>query len=398
MANFDRACREATDLRRSLHDIPELSFEERETSQMLQRWLAERGLELTTGIAGTGFVAEVRSANPGPVRLFRADIDAIGTDAGAHEVNLGPKFTPSEEEQDRARARGHALKAQHACGHDGHAAILAGALAVLAAEPQRWSGSVLGVFQPAEETGEGAAKMLEHEALRSREIDVAYAIHNLPGMKLGQVAVTAGVAALASTGLVVRMKGRTTHASTPHKGNAAISAMATYVRELLGLPSLVVPFGISVLITPTYLDAGRRQFGRVPPLAELGVVVRSNSDEYLDKLLHEAQNRLSALASAYGLEASMEKVEPFPATCNDLDAVEAAREALTTAGFDVELRDEAQPWSEDFGYFLQRWPGALLLLGSGEEQPSLHSGDYVFPDALVQPGVRFWTSLAGWSE
>lgn len=373
---------EARELRQTLHGCAELSFAETKTAKTVTQWFEARGMKVTSGVGKTGVVVEVAGSEPGPVRLFRADLDAIGTSGGGAEVNLGVVPEPSGKE------------AEHVCGHDGHSAMLAGALLALSRAPERWSGRVLGVFQPAEEIGEGAQAMLEHAAL-DREVDEAYAVHNEPGLALGTVGISTGVAALASTGLVVSMKGRTTHASTPHKGNAAISAMATFIRELLALPTYVVPFGGSVLITPTYLDAGERQFGRVPPRAEMGAVARSNSDECLETVLREARQRLDGLCGSYGLEGSFELVEPFPATINDRGLAEQAYSTLGDAGLSVVFRDNAQPWSEDFGYFLQRWPGALMLLGAGEDHPSLHSHDYEFPDALLGPGIDMWTALAG---
>ena len=378
---------DARALRHHLHDCAEVSFQEEKTARTLIAWLEKHQLELTSGVAGTGVVVRVRATKPGPTRLYRADIDAIGTTDDAHEVNLGFRLARDADGPD----------AEHVCGHDGHTAMLAGALATLARHPDAWSGEVVGVFQPAEEVGRGAAAMLEHEALRSLQVDAAYSVHNQPGMPLGTVGIANGVAALASTGLILRLTGEGTHASTPHKGNAAISAMATLVRELLALPSHVVPFGSSVLITPTYLDAGRRQFGRVPPAGELGVVVRGDSDESLDTILREARHRASALADAYGLRSTVEQVEPFPVTVNDHEVVMHVERTLGACGIPFELRDGAQPWSEDFGYFLQRWPGALMLLGAGEDHPTLHSPQYAFPDALLEPGIGLWLALAGWN-
>jgi len=323
---------DARALRQRLHDCAEISFQERETSRTLQQWLTERGLEVTAGLAGTGLLVDVRASREGPTRLFRADIDAIGTSAGAHEVNLGFRLARDVD----------GPEAEHVCGHDGHAAMLAGALMALAARPDAWSGRVIGVFQPAEEVGRGAKAMLEHEELRSLEVDQAFAIHNQPGLPLGTLGVANGVAALASTGLVIRLTGEGTHASTPHKGNAAIAAMATFIRELLALPSFVVPFGSSVLITPTYLDAGKRQFGRVPPSGELGVVIRGDSDECLATVLDAARRRVDTLAEAYFLQASVEQVEPFPTTVNDHAVVQHVEQVLQAVGFDVVIRDGAQ--------------------------------------------------------
>lgn len=382
---LDTVLSDARSLRHDLHAHAEVSFHETETARILRTWLEARGLAATP-VAGTGLVVELAAEAAGPARLFRADIDAIGTTDQGHEVNLGVRYV-----------RQNGAEAEHVCGHDGHSAMLAGALAALAQRRDAWSGRVVAVFQPAEEVGRGAKATLEDAALRSLDVDAAYAIHNQPGMPLGTVGLATGVAALASTGLIVRLNGEGTHASTPHKGNAAISAMATFIRELLALPSHVVPFGSSVLITPTYLDAGKRQFGRVPPAGELGVVIRGDSDECLEIVLREARRRVDSLADAYGLHASVEQVEPFPTTVNDHDVVQEMEGALGAAGFDLAFRERPQPWSEDFGYFLERWPGALMLLGAGEEHPSLHSPQYAFPDELTAYGIDVWLALAGWT-
>ena len=377
MQDLASAVAEAKELRQRLHETPEVAFQEHETGRVLAAWLSARGVEVTAGVGGTGLLARVEGAGSGPARLFRADLDAI------------PLSAPGQP--------GVPGGAQHGCGHDGHSAMLAGALAMLAAAPDRWSGSVLGVFQPAEETGQGAQAMLGHEALASAAVDVAYAIHNQPGLPLGSVGIAAAVAAVASTGLSIRVTGRATHASTPHKGNAAIAMLSTLVGELLSLPSYVTPFGSSLLITPTFLDCGQRQFGRVPSEGELGFVLRSNDDALLEKVLVEGRQLVDGLARAYELEVVVDRVEPFPVTQNDPRVVTNALRDLAGAGLPVARRDAPQPWSEDFGYFLARWPGALLLLGAGEDHPTLHSRRYGFPDALLGPGLRVWTALAGWT-
>lgn len=374
-------------LRQRLHTCPEVSFKESETSRAVAEWLEQHGLSVTRNVARTGLVVELTSHREGPTRLFRADLDAIGTARGGHEVNLGPRLARHSSGEN----------AEHVCGHDGHSAMLSGALATLATDLDAWSGKVIGVFQPAEEIGEGARAMLAHEALLNLNVDQAYSVHNQPGLAFGTIGIAVGVAALASVGVVVRLEGQGTHASTPHKGNAAISAMATLIRELLALPSYVVPFGSSVLVTPTYLDAGKRQFGRVPPAGELGLVLRGDDSECLDNVLTQARARAESLAASYGLTSRIELVEPFPTTINDHAVVSHVEEALGAAGFAIEVRERAQPWSEDFGYFLERWPGALLLLGAGEDHPSLHSEQYEFPDPLLAHGIDMWLTLAGWT-
>jgi len=373
MKTIDAACDAAAELRGLLHRRPELAFEEVTTALAIQDFLGERGIAVTPRVGGTGVVARVEAERAGPARLYRADMDAIPL----------------------PRADGAPAGAQHGCGHDGHSAMLAGALAALAAAPDRWAGSVTGVFQPAEETGKGALAMLEHEALASAEFDRAYAIHNQPGIPAGVVGVAREVAAVASTGLKITVTGRATHASTPHRGNAAIPALAALVGELLALPSYVTPFGAAMLVTPTFFHAGPHQFGRVPSGGAIGLVLRSDDKHVLDRVLREGEQLIHAIAGAYELEVEVERIEPFPTTVNNPKVVDEAMEVLVEAGLSVAGRPRPQPWSEDFGYFLQRWPGALFLLGAGDDHASLHSKEYAFPDDLLRPGITLWTALAG---
>jgi len=150
-----------------------------------------------------------------------------------------------------------------------------------------------------------------------------------------------------------------------------------------------------MLVTPTFFHAGPHQFGRVPSGGEIGLVLRSDDEAVLDRVLREGAQLIHAIAGAYELEVEVQYVEPFPTTVNSSQVVDEVMEVLVAAGLTVAGRPRPQPWSEDFGYFLQRWPGALFLLGAGDDHPSLHSREYAFLDALLRLGITLWTALAG---
>ncbi|MGB0651906.1 MAG: M20 metallopeptidase family protein [Thermoplasmatota archaeon] len=356
-------------LRQDLHAEPDASGAEAATARAIRDWLATQGLEpLAEEVGGHGLLYQVGDE---PKVLLRADLDALPI-----QETTGASY---------ASDNGH----MHACGHDGHAAMLAGALAQLAAT----GGNAYALFQGAEETGEGAAACLEHPALSDLDVSRCFALHNLPGTPLGQVQVREGPAAVASRGLTIRLQGRSSHASEPFAGRNPAAALATLALEAPGLPNQHLALGAAALVTVVHLEAGARRFGTSADTGSLSVTLRADRDGDVDTLEAELRRRAKGLAQAHGLEASFQVEEPFPACHNDAAAAEQVRRAAGAAGLDV-VDAPLQPWSEDFGHLLARWPGALLLLGSGDEQPTLHSSDYDFPDDLLGPGVRLLCALA----
>ncbi len=358
-----------TALRQALHAHPELSNGEAATAARVRAYLAERGLEpVATDIGGHGLLYRVGQK---PRLLLRADLDAL----------------PIQERTGPA----HASKnpgCHHACGHDGHMTMLAAALVAIRDD----GGAAYGLFQPAEETGEGAARCLEHPAL-DLDLDGAYAIHNVPGAALGEVRVCSGVAAVASRGLTARFTGSTSHASEPHAGRNPIPAAAHLALDAVGLPNQHLPRGAGALVSLIHLTGGSRAFGTSAGEAALSVTVRGDSDEEVATLETAFRRRAEALAAASNVDCRVEVEEPFPATVNDPAAADRVVASASAAGLPV-AAPATQPWSEDFGFFLRRWPGALILLGSGVDQPALHAPDYDFPDALIEKGVILWTQLA----
>jgi metal-dependent amidase/aminoacylase/carboxypeptidase family protein len=252
-------------------------------------------------------------------------------------------------------------------------------------------GRVVLAFQPSEETGEGAARLIAAPEFEAHRPDLAFALHNLPGRPLGQVAVRAGTFCSASVGLIATLTGRSSHAGEPHEGHSPARAMAQVIEDLSTWIDPGWPPG--TLATVVGARLGRGAFGTSPDEATVSATLRGWTDLDLESLVASAVARIRAVAEEHGHELAIDHVEPFPATFNDATCVQHVRDAATSAG--VELEELLLPfaWSEDFGHFTRVCPSALFGLGSGSGQPALHAPDYVFPDAIIDPGVAVFSAL-----
>jgi len=357
VADLHPALDQARALLARLKPLAEPSGAEAATAAALADFLTDlRPAALITGLGGHGLLAEFSGRAPGPSLLWRAELDAVP----------GPDGAPA-----------------HLCGHDGHLAVLGGLATHLAAHPPA-RGRVLLACQPAEEDGQGAAAFLADPRLKGLAVDLALAFHNLPGPPLGRVVARSGAMNCASVGLAARLEGRASHAAQPEQGLSPAPALARLLTELPGLPAQVDGFG---LVTIVHARLGRPAFGVSPGEAEIMATLRADSDPGLEALLAAATRSLSEVATAQGLEQALTLHDRFPATRNHPVAVELIRRACARAG--LEWQESALPfrWSEDFGAFCQKWPGALLVLGGGEQCPPLHNPGYRFPAALLEPAL-----------
>ena len=354
-------------LRRRLHGHAEVSDGEARTADLIARYLAEREPEeMATGVGGHGVLAAWRGAAPGPTLLIRCELDALPIPEGDRLVS-------------------------HRCGHDGHMAIVAGMADRLRARPPA-SGRVVLAFQPAEETGAGAARLVAAPEFERFRPDLAFALHNLPGKPLGHVILREGAFASASVGLRVTLTGRSAHAGEPHHGHSPALAMARIVEDLSRWTD--PDWREGTLITVVGARLGRGAFGTSPDHAEVSATLRAWADGELAALVQQVRQRIARVAQEHALPLSWEEVEPFPATINDAGCVDQVRAAARQAGLRVEELPHAHPWSEDFGQFRGVCPIALFGLGAGVDQPTLHDPDYEFPDALIGPGVAVFSGIA----
>ncbi|MCB2185359.1 MAG: amidohydrolase [Deltaproteobacteria bacterium] len=360
-------------LRRHLHQWPELSGREEATAAHLARFLGEHGpAQLLTGLGGCGLAAVYEAGRPGPTILLRAELDALALNEAGERTH-------------RSKNPGRA----HLCGHDGHMALLAGLAPWLAATPLR-RGRVVLLFQPAEETGQGAARLLADPRAAALRPDWVFALHNLPGHPLGQVLAKAGPANPASVGLEVRLLGKGCHAAHPEQGVSPAPALAALLSRL---PELPRELGRPGLVTVCHAALGEPSFGSAPETALVQATLRAGRDEDLEALRTAARELAAREGAAAGLTWETAWREYFPAVENHPAAVTMLAKAARAAVLDFVSPEEPFAWSEDFGHFTRQAPGALFCLGAGLDCPPLHNPVYDFPESLLEVGLGLYQSL-----
>ncbi|HEX9815812.1 MAG TPA: amidohydrolase [Candidatus Thermoplasmatota archaeon] len=366
--------REATTLRRDLHAHPEIANQEQGTARRIREFLGDHGLKAwRKNLGGHGLLFQIEGNEAGSRVLLRADLDALPID-----------------EQNRVPHRSKNPGNHHACGHDGHMAMLAAALAQLSKEPE-FSGTAYGLFQPAEETGEGAARVLA-DLGSTFKFDEAYAIHNYPGLPIGSLGVRTGTAAKPSMGLAIELTGRRTHASEPELGRNPIPTLGRVANDIQRQPTPVARRR-TAFATIVGLDSGPTNYGVSPASARLALTLRGNTQIQLDRLRARILEMAVRRATEDRLAIQVRERDVFRETRNHPHAVRRASDAARSAGLSIVTMRQPLSASEDFGRFTERAQGALLLLGAGRTQAPLHSAGYDFPETILDPGARLWLSL-----
>lgn len=287
----------------------------------------------------------------------------------------------------------------HKCGHDGHMAIVSGLALLLSDYYTPPSGKVVLLFQPAEETGAGAQKMVTSEnpvmrsLIESSESSI-FALHNVPGFPQGTLVLPNGNSfASASRGMHIKLQGATSHASQPHLGKNPAMAMCNIIQGLLAMPTMYIPYDQKALVTIVGAKAGEKAFGVSAGDAEIMATLRATTDTALELLISHGTSIVNGLASTYGLTASISYEDEFAATINNPKCVEIVRQASAERKMDTFSMGEAFPWSEDFGIFLQKIKGAMFGLGMGETHQPLHGEFYDFTDSEIEKGVSIFATI-----
>lgn len=365
-------------LRQELHRFPELSGNEKQTARRIVDFLKPLGPDrIVENLGGYGVLAIFDSSRNGQEVLFRADMDAlpINETTNLEYRSLKPGIS-------------------HKCGHDGHMTILAGLAAQIAANrPEK--GRFLLLFQPAEETGKGAMAVLSDPLFSTFKPDFCFALHNLPGYSRNAIVLRNGTFAAASKGMVIRLKGRTSHASEPEKGLSPAAAMA---RLMAGLPKLSGN-GSSpgtrdfVLLTLIHASLGTPAFGTSPGEAVLMVTLRAYQDSDMLLLIEKVTAQIKELAEAERLTCEISFTEEFPAVTNHPDAVNFVKDAAKDLGLPVIEANLPFRWSEDFAHYTGLGKSVLFGIGTGKSHPPLHDPDYDFPDKIITAGVSVWEKI-----
>ncbi|ARS34873.1 amidohydrolase [Pontibacter actiniarum] len=369
-----------TQLRHTLHRHPELSGSETDTARRLEAHMqAYSPDQLYTNLGGTGLAAVFNGIEPdGPTVLFRAELDAL----------------PITEANEDLHYKSEAEGVSHKCGHDGHMAILS-ALGSLLHQRRPARGKVVLLYQPAEETGAGAWAVLQDQRFEQEiKPDYVFALHNLPGKPKHQVVVREGVFAAASTGMVVELHGKSSHAAEPENGVNPGQAMAEIILAFNQIVRDKAQFQDLTLLTVIHARLGEVAFGTNPGYATVMATLRSYQPADLQKLKELTQQHVQEIADRHSLRHTIRFVEEFPATVNHSREVQLVRQAAAQLELDVQEAVHPFRWSEDFGHFTARYKGAFFGLGSGETQPQLHHSNYDFPDELIPTGASLFYGIA----
>ncbi len=363
-----------TALRRDFHRRPELGFQEDRTRAKVAEHLRSLGLEVHEG---AGVVGLLRAGTGNRAIGLRADMDALPiTEISTHGY---VSETPGK---------------MHACGHDGHMAMLLGAAERLVQE-QGFDGTVVFIFQPNEEHGLGAQAMISEGLLERFPIEEVYAIHNLPGAPVGQVSTRAGQICGSESLFEIAIKGQGGHASMPQAGVDAITVGAEMVLALQTIVSRKLAPGAGAVVSVTeFLTDGQRNV--LPGHAVLKGDVRARVPAGREAVERFMRQIAAGVAAAHAVEVEMSFNTEFVETINAEGPAEAACRAGEAAGCEVIRNRPPMSFSEDFAHFAAAVPGCFLLLGNGEDGPNgqpLHSADYDFNDALLPIGAEFWVQL-----
>lgn len=364
-------------LRHQLHQHPEASGCEVDTAERICQFLERYAPnQLIRNVGGHGVIAIYQGHEPGPTVLFRCDMDAV-------PVQEGNTFAHCSQHQGMA----------HSCGHDGHMAIVA-ALAVRFKQTPSQRGRVMLLFQPAEETGKGAARVVKH--LRSNpELlpNYAIALHNQPQHPQGKVLLRRGAFAAASKGVIIDLRGRQSHAAHPERGLNPAAATAQLLQQLLDMPAQG-GYADFVLCTLVHVHLGDVAFGTSAGEATVMATLRAFDNADMQLLTQRCTSAVQQIAAQQGLEHSIRFVEEFPATINDSQLLQHLEALCAERGWPHGHLPESNRWSEDFAHFGGICPSLMFGLGAGEQHPELHTATYDFPDALIERGADIMEAMA----
>ncbi|MDI1286784.1 MAG: M20 family metallopeptidase [Reyranella sp.] len=369
---------EISAIRRDIHAHPELAYEENRTSDIVAAKLEEWGLEVTRGLGKTGLVGTLRQGNSLKSIGLRADMDCL----------------PMDETNDFEHASKNPGR-MHACGHDGHTAMLLGAAKVLS-EKRDFEGAVHFIFQPAEEGGGGGKAMIDDGLFEKFPCDAVFAIHNKPGLPLGMIATKPGPLLAAADRWDLRISGKGGHAAHPHLSRDPLIVAANLVLALQTIVSRNMdPFAASV-VTVGFVKGGSA-YNVIPTDAHVGGTTRTTTREARKLIEARIREICDGAAKMYGVTIDVEYRNGYPPTINNAQRAAFAIDVAAGVCGPHGVRDNVQAsmGAEDFSYMLEKVPGAMVWLGNGGEDGNgvgLHNSRYDFNDMAIPFGVSFFVN------
>jgi hippurate hydrolase len=379
-----------TEIRRDIHAHPELCFQEQRTSDLVAARLTEWGIPVHRGLGKTGVVGIIRNGSSQRAIGLRADMDAL----------------PMTEHNRFAHASRHTGK-MHACGHDGHTAMLLAAAKHLAAH-RNFDGTVYLVFQPAEEGGGGAREMIKDGLFERFPMDAIYGMHNWPGLPVGSFAVCDGPAMASSNEFKITITGKGSHAALPHNGIDPVPVACQLVQAFQTVVTRNKKPTDAAVISVTMIHTGEAT-NVVPDSCEIQGTVRTFTLEVLDLIERRMREISQHTCAAFGASCEFGFKRNYPPTINHANEVAFLRGVMReVVGPELALEFDPTMGAEDFSYFLQARPGAYFVIGNGEGAHrkaysasyhgmgpcTLHNPHYDFNDELIPLGATLWVRLA----
>ena len=363
--------------RRDLHANPEMAFAEKRTSALVAKELAGLGLRVDQGLAGTGVVATLCCGEGARIGL-RAEMDALAVEGASQKPY-----------------RSVVPGVMHACGHDGHTAMLLGAAKQLS-RSRDFSGVVRFIFQPAEENEGGARRMLEEGLFERFPCDAIYALHNWPSLAAGEFAINRGPMMAAFDTFEIEVRGSGTHAAMPELGRDPFIPVAQILLALQTIPSRRLSAHDAAVISVTQVHGGDT-WNVIPEVVTIRGTARCFSEAVREAIENNVRSIAEAIAAAHGATAWIAYERRYPATSNTVREAEFAANVAATMQTAMPVKIDGMPSmaSEDFGFLLQKIPGAYIWLGAGDGRHSvpLHNPLYDFNDAILEIGARYWVRL-----
>jgi hippurate hydrolase len=369
---------EITAWRRELHQMPELMFDVVRTAGFVEGKLKSFGVdEVVTGLGRTGVVGIIRGANgPGPTIGLRADMDAL----------------PLTEVSGKDWASKTTGK-MHACGHDGHTAMLLGAAKYLA-ETRNFSGSIAVIFQPAEEGGGGGNEMVKDGMMERFAISEVYGMHNMPGLAIGSFASRNGPIMASTDEFTIAVRGKGAHAAMPNKGIDPVVIAAHIITSLQSIASRITDPFDSTVVSVTKMQGGNAH-NVIPDEATLGGTIRTLTPELRTLTQQKLRQIAEGVAAAHDAVATVRVYSGYPVTVNHPAQTEVAIGVATEIAGSANVDGEVRPTlgGEDFSYMLNSRPGNFIFIGNGDTA-GLHNPRYDFNDEIIPFGVSYWVRLA----
>lgn len=365
-----------SEIRKQLHKFPELSGKEVKTSKTIKEILEQfRPTKIVTDLGGFGLASIFDSGNPGKTIMFRAEMDALPI----QEINTFEYKSINE-------------KVSHKCGHDGHAVILIGLAKKLQKNPPK-KGKIILLFQPAEETGEGAKSVLEDDKFKAFQPDFVFALHNVPGYQKGLIICKNHAFTPSVISFALALKGKTSHAAEPEHGINPDLALQELILRIKQLENSNIETNDYATIATVYASLGSKDYGISAGYAELHMTIRCWTTEQLSQLRETISNIVEEVSQAEKLQYDLDWIQEFHTNYNDPEAVAYIQQAAKYLKFDYYSKSHPFKWGEDFGLFTQHFKGAMFGLGSGENTPALHNPDYDFPDDIIPYGINMFHTI-----